>query len=97
MLFERSVTRCLKELGYAHIVRSAKKMIESQESVVWDLLQEIPKALLDASPLHMESLGFGVEGEELERLHQRKIVEGLEVESSLPVPPGGVRVVSEIV
>ena len=39
VLFEPFIIRHLKGRGYAHTVRSAKKMIERGESVVWDILE----------------------------------------------------------
>src|SRR5882724_1127392 len=38
VLFEPFIIRRLKELGYVHTVRSAKKMIERQTTEVWDIL-----------------------------------------------------------
>ncbi len=40
-LFEPFIIRKLKELGYVHTVRSAKKMIERGESHVWDILENV--------------------------------------------------------
>ena len=63
VLFEPFIIRRLKELGYVHTVRSAKKMIERQTTEVWDILEEVtqgpsgaaqPRA--DAAP----SVGAGV-------------------------------------
>src|SRR5579871_6905278 len=60
VLFEPFIIRRLKELGYVHTVRSAKKMIERQESVVWDILEEVTKGhpvLLNRAPtLHRLSI-----------------------------------------
>ena len=42
-LFEPFIIHRLKELGYVHTVRSAKKMIDRKESVVWDILEEVTK------------------------------------------------------
>ena len=41
VLFEPFIIRRLKELGYVHTVRSAKKMIERQSPEVWDILEEV--------------------------------------------------------
>jgi DNA-directed RNA polymerase subunit beta' len=50
----------LKELGYVHTVRSAKKMIERQTPEVWDILDEVTKGhpvLLNRAPtLHRLSI-----------------------------------------
>ena len=43
VLFEPFIIRRLKELGYVHTVRSAKKMIERQTTEVWDILEEVTK------------------------------------------------------
>src|SRR6202008_3829568 len=43
VLFEPFIIRRLKELGYVHTVRSAKKMIERQTPEVWDILDEVTK------------------------------------------------------
>ena len=60
VLFEPFIIRRLKELGHVHTVRSAKKMIERQESVVWDILEEVTKGhpvLLNRAPtLHRLSI-----------------------------------------
>ena len=42
-LFEPFIIHRLKELGYVHTVRSAKKMIDRKEAVVWDILEEVTK------------------------------------------------------
>ena len=59
-LFEPFIMRRLKELGYVHTVRSAKKMIERKASVVWDILEEVTKGhpiLLNRAPtLHRLSI-----------------------------------------
>src|SRR6059036_2948025 len=52
-LFKPFVMRRLKELGYVHTVRSAKKMIERQSPEVWDILEEVTKGhpvLLNRAP-----------------------------------------------
>jgi DNA-directed RNA polymerase subunit beta' len=60
VLFEPFIIRRLKELGHVHTVRSAKKMIERQEPVVWDILDEVTKGhpvLLNRAPtLHRLSV-----------------------------------------
>jgi DNA-directed RNA polymerase subunit beta' len=59
-LFEPFIIRRLKELGYVHTVRSAKKMIERQTREVWDVLEEVTKGhpvLLNRAPtLHRLSV-----------------------------------------
>ncbi len=60
VLFEPFIIRRLKELGYVHTVRSAKKMIERQTTEVWDILDEVTKGhsvLLNRAPtLHRLSV-----------------------------------------
>ncbi len=60
VLFEPFIIRRLKELGYVHTVRSAKKMIERQSSEVWDVLEEVTKGhpvMLNRAPtLHRLSI-----------------------------------------
>ncbi len=60
VLFEPFIIRRLKELGYVHTVRSAKKMIERQSTEVWDILEEVTKehpVLLNRAPtLHRLSI-----------------------------------------
>jgi DNA-directed RNA polymerase subunit beta' len=60
VLFEPFIIRRLKELGYVHTVRSAKKMIERQSPEVWDVLEEVTKGhpvLLNRAPtLHRLSV-----------------------------------------
>ncbi|MHC1769550.1 MAG: DNA-directed RNA polymerase subunit beta' [Verrucomicrobiia bacterium] len=60
VLFEPFIIRRLKELGYVHTVRSAKKMIERQSHEVWDILEEVTKGhpvLLNRAPtLHRLSI-----------------------------------------
>ena len=60
VLFEPFIIRRLKELGYVHTVRSAKKMIERQTAEVWDILEEVTKGhpvLLNRAPtLHRLSI-----------------------------------------
>src|SRR2546429_11345 len=43
VLFEPFIIRRLKELGYVHTVRSAKKMIERQSPEVWEILEEVTR------------------------------------------------------
>ncbi|MEA2839570.1 MAG: DNA-directed polymerase subunit beta, partial [Methylobacteriaceae bacterium] len=43
VLFEPFIIRRLKDLGYVHTVRSAKKMIERQTPEVWDILEEVTR------------------------------------------------------
>jgi len=60
VLFEPFIIRRLKELGYVHTVRSAKKLIERQSTEVWDILEEVTKGhpvLLNRAPtLHRLSI-----------------------------------------
>ena len=60
VLFEPFIIRRLKELGYVHTVRSAKKLIERQSPEVWDILEEVTKGhpvLLNRAPtLHRLSI-----------------------------------------
>src|SRR3984885_7211496 len=60
VLFEPFIIRRLKELGYVHTVRSAKKMIEAQKPEVWDILEEVTRGhpvLLNRAPtLHRLSI-----------------------------------------
>jgi len=49
VLFEPFIIRRLKELGYVHTVRSAKKMIERQTKEVWDVLEEGPRVIQSCS------------------------------------------------
>src|SRR6187551_1960609 len=60
VLFEPFIIRRLKELGYVHTVRSAKKMIERQTTEVWVILEEVTKGhpvLLNRAPtLHRLSV-----------------------------------------
>ena len=60
VLFEPFIIRVLKERGYVHTVRSAKKMIEKQTPEVWDILEEVTKGhpvLLNRAPtLHRLSI-----------------------------------------
>src|SRR6201985_840990 len=59
-LFEPFIIRRLKDLGYVHTVRSAKKMIERQTPEVWDILDEVTRGhpvLLNRAPtLHLLSI-----------------------------------------
>ena len=60
VLFEPFIMRRLKERGYVHTVRSAKKMIERRAPVVWDILDEViqghPIMLNRAPTLHRLSI-----------------------------------------
>ncbi|MCX6974813.1 MAG: DNA-directed RNA polymerase subunit beta' [Verrucomicrobia bacterium] len=60
VLFVPFIIRRLKELGYVHTVRSAKKLIERQTPEVWDILEEVTKGhpvLLNRAPtLHRLSI-----------------------------------------
>jgi DNA-directed RNA polymerase subunit beta' len=60
VLFEPFIIRRLKELGYVHTVRSAKKLIERQTPEVWDILEEVTKGhpvMLNRAPtLHRLSI-----------------------------------------
>src|SRR5213593_3533405 len=60
VLSEPFIIRRLKDLGYVHTVRSAKKMIERQTPEVWDILEEVTKGhpvLLNRAPtLHRLSI-----------------------------------------
>jgi len=60
VLFEPFIIRRLKELGYVHTVRAAKKLIEKQEPMIWDILEEVTKGhpvLLNRAPtLHRLSI-----------------------------------------
>ncbi|MCX6348831.1 MAG: DNA-directed RNA polymerase subunit beta', partial [Candidatus Aureabacteria bacterium] len=55
-LFEPFIIHRLKELGYVHTIKSAKKMIERQTKEVWDVLDEVirehPVMLNRAPTLH---------------------------------------------
>ncbi len=59
-LFEPFIIRHLKDRGHVHTVRSAKKMIERGDDVVWDILEEVTKGhpvLLNRAPtLHRLSI-----------------------------------------
>ena len=60
ILFEPFIIHHLKDRGYAHTVRNAKKMIERGEPVVWDILDEVTKGhpiMLNRAPtLHRLSI-----------------------------------------
>ena len=76
VLFEPFIICRLKELGFAHTVRAARKMIENKVPEVWDILAEVVKGhpvLLNRAPsLHRLSIqAFEpvlIEGEAI-RLH----------------------------
>ena len=59
-LFEPFIIRHLKDRGFVHTVRSAKKMIERGDSEVWDILEEVtnghPVMLNRAPTLHRLSI-----------------------------------------
>ncbi len=60
VLFEPFIIRRLKELGFVHTVRGARKMIEKRAPEVWDILEEVTKGhpvLLNRAPtLHRLSI-----------------------------------------
>ncbi len=60
ILFEPFIIRRLKELGFVHTVRGARKMIEKKSPEVWDILEEVTKGhpvLLNRAPtLHRLSI-----------------------------------------
>jgi DNA-directed RNA polymerase subunit beta' len=60
VLFEPFIIRRLKEMGFVHTVRSAKKMIERRTPEVWDILDEVTQGhpvLLNRAPtLHRLSI-----------------------------------------
>jgi DNA-directed RNA polymerase subunit beta' len=60
VLFEPFIIRHLKERGHVHTVRSAKRMIEQGEPIVWDILEEViqghPVMLNRAPTLHRLSI-----------------------------------------
>ena len=60
VLFEPFIIRRLKEMGYVHTVRSAKKLIERKTPEVWDILEEVTKGhpvMLNRAPtLHRLSI-----------------------------------------
>ena len=76
VLFEPFIIRRLKELGFVHTVRGARKMIEKRSPEVWDILEEVTKGhpvLLNRAPtLHRLSIqGFEpvlIEGDAI-RIH----------------------------
>jgi DNA-directed RNA polymerase subunit beta' len=52
-LFQPFIIRRLKELGHADTIKSAKKMLERKDDVVWDILEEVTKShpvLLNRAP-----------------------------------------------
>ena len=52
-LFEPFIVKRLKDLNHVYTIRSAKKMIQKQDPVVWDVLEEIIKGhpvLLNRAP-----------------------------------------------
>ena len=60
VLYEPFIIRRLKELGFVHTVRGARKMIEKRSPEVWDILQEVTEGhpvLLNRAPtLHRLSI-----------------------------------------
>src|SRR5258705_3128417 len=60
VLFDPFIIRRLKELGFVHTVRGARKMIEKKSPEVWDILEEVTKdhpVLLNRAPtLHRLSI-----------------------------------------
>ena len=76
VLFEPFIIRQLKAMGKVHTVRSAKKMIEREEKIVWDVLEDVTKGhtvMLNRAPtLHRLSVQVFepvlIEGEAI-RLH----------------------------
>jgi len=60
VLFEPFIIRRLKDMGQVHTVRSAKKFIERQDPIVWDVLEEVtrghPVMLNRAPTLHRLSI-----------------------------------------
>jgi DNA-directed RNA polymerase subunit beta' len=60
VLFEPFIIRRLKEIGVAHTVRSAKKLIDKQSDEVWAILEEISRdktVMLNRAPtLHRLSI-----------------------------------------
>ena len=60
IFFEPFIIRRLKELGFVHTVRGARKMIETRSPEVWDILEEVTKGhpvLLNRAPtLHRLSI-----------------------------------------
>src|SRR5471032_1785307 len=60
VLFEPFIIRRLKELGFVHTVRGARKMIEKKSPEVWDILEEVTRGktvMLNRAPtLHRLSV-----------------------------------------
>ena len=60
VLFEPFIIKRLKELGFVHTVRGARKMIENRSPEVWDILEEVTRGhpvLLNRAPtLHRLSI-----------------------------------------
>jgi len=60
ILYEPFIIRRLKELGFVHTVRGARKMIEKRSPEVWDILEEVTQGhpvLLNRAPtLHRLSI-----------------------------------------
>ncbi|NQT23537.1 MAG: DNA-directed RNA polymerase subunit beta', partial [Candidatus Omnitrophica bacterium] len=69
-LFEPFIIRKLKDKGYAHTIKSAKKMVEKTKVEVWDILDEVIKdhpVLLNRAPT-LHRLGI--------QAFQPKLIEG---------------------
>jgi DNA-directed RNA polymerase subunit beta' len=52
-LFQPFIVRRLKELGHADTIKSARKMLERRDEVVWDILEEVTRnhpVLLNRAP-----------------------------------------------
>ncbi len=60
VLFEPFIIKRLKDLGIAHTVRSAKKLIEKQSPEVWDIIEDVTRGktvMLNRAPtLHRLSM-----------------------------------------
>jgi DNA-directed RNA polymerase subunit beta' len=59
-LFKPFIFNKLEERGYAQTIKTAKKMVDDEESVVWDILEEVSKehpVLLNRAPT-LHRLGF---------------------------------------
>ena len=60
VLYEPFIIRRLKELGFVHTVRGARKMIEQRSPEIWDILEEVTEGhpvLLNRAPtLHRLSI-----------------------------------------
>lgn len=59
-LFKPFIYNKLEERGYAQTIKTAKKMVEDEEPIVWDILEEVSKehpVLLNRAPT-LHRLGF---------------------------------------